>query len=149
MEKHQVQWAAQFAVGAELMRRGYSCAFFLGNQPSYDLLCTGKQDFHLQIKGFSWDKPKKPSSKGNYVIIKDLFTGEEQDLIVIVRVPKHPEAFEFYIAKRKDMADAENVKPDAINPKSGKPYAKFSAGISYRNFEKFKDCWNVLPPPHL
>jgi hypothetical protein len=34
MTKHQVQWAAQFAVGAELVRRGYSAAFFLGNEPA-------------------------------------------------------------------------------------------------------------------
>jgi hypothetical protein len=27
------QWAAQFAVAAELVRRGYSIAFYLGNEP--------------------------------------------------------------------------------------------------------------------
>jgi hypothetical protein len=67
MTKHQVQWAAQFAVGAELARRGYSVAFFLGNEPGHDLLCAAQQDFRIQVKGFSWKKPKSDTAKGNYV----------------------------------------------------------------------------------
>ena len=144
MTKHQVQWAAQFAVGAELVRRGYAAAFFLGNEPAYDLLCTGKNDFRVQVKGFAWSKRKSPTAKGNYVLVSDLFTGNRNDLIVIVHVPKPPTQFEFYIAKRGQLAAA--APATSTNPKTGEPYKKFTAGIAYRDFEQFRDRWDVLPP---
>jgi hypothetical protein len=144
LTRDQVQWAAQFAMAAELARRRYSAAFFLGNQPAHDLLCKGEKDFRVQIKGFSWAKPKSPTAKGNYVPIHDLRTGNGADLIVIVYVPQLPAEFEFFIATRKDLSAAE--PETAINPKTNKPYAPGWVGICYRNFEKFKDRWQALPP---
>lgn len=146
-KSHYTQWAAQFAVGAELSRRGYSAAFFLGNQPSYDLLCTGQIDFRLQVKGFTFNKPKGPKSKGGFVPIRDLKTGKGDDLIIIVHIPKPEAQFEFYIAKRENLRAAEEALRKTRNPEGKIIYAPFSEGIGYRAFEKFQDCWNVLPPP--
>jgi hypothetical protein len=100
MTRHQVQWAAQFAVGAEVVRRGYSAAFFLGNEPTHDLICAGTREFRVQVKGFSWNKPKRKTTNGNYVLIKDLNAGDKHDIIIIVYVSRSPEPFEFFIAKR-------------------------------------------------
>jgi len=144
MTKHQVQWAAQFALGAELVRRGYSAAFFLGNEPGYDLLCGGKQDFRVQVKGFAWPKPKSPTAKGNFVLIGDLYTGNPSKLIVIVHVPEPPAQFEFFIATLEQLAK-EAARRTTIT-KAGKPKKDFTAGVAYREFEQFRDCWDALPP---
>ncbi len=145
MTKHQVQWAAQFAVGAELVRRGYSAAFFLGNQPAYDLLCAGEKDFRVQVKGFAWNKPKSDTAKGNYVLISDLRTGNRNDLIIIVHVTKPPDQFEFYVATRGQLQDA--TPEISTNPKTGEPFKPFTAGIPYRSFEQFQNRWDLLLPP--
>jgi hypothetical protein len=60
------QWPAQFATAAELARRGYSVAFFLGNEPIHDALVRGTSagnQFPLQVKGFG-SPPPTPVSAG-------------------------------------------------------------------------------------
>jgi hypothetical protein len=150
MKTHQVQWAAQFAAGAELVRRGYSAAFFLGNEPSHDLVCKGTKDFRVQVKGFSWDKPKSATAKGGYLPISDLYKGDQSDLIVIVYVPKPPNPFEYFIATRGNLQDAEGPRKDwqsMISPRTGKPYKPFPDCVRYCNFKDFKDRWELLPDP--
>jgi hypothetical protein len=135
------------------VRRGYPAAFFLGNEPGYDLLCVGETDFRVQVKGFSCNKPKSKTAKGNYVPIKNLRTGNRSDLIIIVRVPKPldcavakpSDPFEFFIATLGDLRKAQ--PEEIINPKTGKPYEPFTPGVSYRNFERFQDRWDLLPAP--
>jgi hypothetical protein len=134
-------------VGAELARRGYPTAFFLGNQPTYDLLYKGEEDFGVQVKGFAWSKPKSPAAKyGNWVLIHDLFTGKTDDLFIIVYVPKPPYPFEFYIATRSKLAAAEKANSSSVD-KMGNSHEPFSAGVCYKNFENFRDRWEALPGP--
>jgi hypothetical protein len=99
----------------------------------------------VQVKGFSWNKPKRKTANGNYVLIKDLYTGIKDDIIIIVYVPRSPEPFEFFIAKRGLLQDAQ---PEiTVKPKTSEPYQPFAAGICFRNFERFQDRWDLLPEP--
>jgi hypothetical protein len=99
----------------------------------------------VQVKGFSWNKPKRKTTNGNYVLIKDLNAGDKDDIIIIVYVSRSPEPFEFFIAKRGLLQVAQ---PEImVNPKTGEPYQPFAAGICYRNFEQFQDRWDLLPEP--
>jgi len=109
MTKHQVQWAAQFVVGAELIRRGYSAAFFLGNQPVHDLICAGAKILRFKLR---------------------VSLGINQK----VRLP------------RAIMYPSDAQPNLTINPRTGKPCQPFAAGVSYRNFERFKERWDRLPP---
>lgn len=50
---HRTQWAAQFAVGSELCKRGYEVAFTMGNHPSVDIMVTSPtgSQFGIDVKG--------------------------------------------------------------------------------------------------
>jgi hypothetical protein len=97
-------------------------------------------EFKLRVS--HGNKPKSDTSKGGYVLINDLRTGNRTDLIIIVYVPNPPGAFEFFIATRGELADAE---PEVnTNPTSGIVYKRFTPGISYRTFEQFKENWDLL-----
>jgi hypothetical protein len=58
------QWAAQFAVAAELVRRRYSVAFYLGNQPLYDALVRGSTPVtSSRYRSRAVKTPKKPGGQ--------------------------------------------------------------------------------------
>src|SRR5687768_3186102 len=53
--RYQTQWAGQFGVAHELVRRGYLVALTTGNAPGDDLLCQSPSGvpFSVQVKSFS------------------------------------------------------------------------------------------------
>ena len=133
MVRIDAQWSAQFAIAAELVRRGYSVAFYLGNQRTHDALVRGTSSgnqFPIQVKGFK--------SRGD-VLTGKLDPGNCDELFCIVHVSKAPSPLEFFIATRGELNRIKNP---------GKPQPKFrSDWVRYRDLLGFRDAWHKLPPP--
>jgi hypothetical protein len=144
------QWAAQFAVAAELVRRGYSIAFYLGNEPLYDMAVRGQSSryqFVLQIKGTQYGPPKKPLGIGNDILVGKLQTGKLTDLFVIVYAPlakyapsaNRGQPFRFFIATRQELRAIKNP---------GRPQPQFTSDwVRYGGIYPFEDRWDKLPQP--
>ena len=149
MPKIDAQWAAQFAVAAELVRRGYSVALYLGNEPVHDALVRGRKSvnqFAIQIKGSEQAPPQKPTARGPDVLVGKLAAGAPTDLYAIVYAPpltfgppRKGTPFRFFIATRQELQPIKNP---------GKPQQNFSSDwVKYPDIHQFEDCWNKLPPP--
>ena len=141
VKNYLTQWAGQYAVAAELTRRGYLVAFTLGNAIVFDLLCqptSGGAAFGIQVKSLG--------SKG-YFPISDLDCGEPSDYLILVYVPPRIEMpLEFYIATRAEYQQtAASYVPPRRRLPEGQPYATFSPGVQYQAIGAYKDRWNVLP----
>jgi hypothetical protein len=149
MPKQSAEWPAAFAAAAELARRGYSVAFFLGNQPTYDALVSGnssQNQFPVQIKGFK-SKPKKDGAFGTAILVGDLSGGQPDDWFIIVYAQMYKslrqatfDAFEFFVDKRRDLQTIKNRGAPAV--------PKFAADwLYYDDLGPFRDAWQNLPPP--
>lgn len=135
-----MQWAAQFAVAAELTRRGYSVAFFLGNEPTHDALVHGSSsgsEFAVQVKGFQ-NRPRKAEAAGTAIPLGKLDRGDSSDIFTLVYVPQSPEAFEFFVATRHELQGVRNS--------GGPPTGGFTAHyVYYRDIVSFRNSWDKLP----
>jgi len=144
----QTQWAGQFGVGHELVRRGYMVAFTLGNAPGVDLMCQSpsKVLFIVEVKSartkapFLYQKVLREKSDGNR-------------FFVFVFLPQDPkERPEYYVLTNKEFqetaAQQEALDAEAVK-KRGKPYAESwkTPGISYKVLaaHNFRDAWPSLP----
>jgi hypothetical protein len=111
------QWAAQFAIAAELVRRGYAVAFVLGNQPPHDALVRGTElgnRVPFQVKGFK--------NKGSDILVGRLAlnASNARDLFGIVYVSNPPNCFEFFIATREELDSIKNpANPILISHQTG------------------------------
>ena len=84
------QWAAQFAVAAELVRRRYSVAFYLGNQPLDDALMRGSNPVtssRYRSRAVKTLRPKNQGANGPAILVGKLHAGNPEDLFVIVQTP--------------------------------------------------------------
>jgi len=150
MTRNDSQWAAQFAVAAELVRRGYSVAFYHGNEPLHDMPVRGRKSanqFVLQIKGTQGRPPQTPQAHGPDILVGKLQTGKLTDLFVIVYTPPAAYAggqnpgkpFRFFIATRQELQAIRNP---------GKQQPKFTSDwVKYPGISRFEDRWDKLPQP--
>ena len=143
--RHQTQWAGQIGVAHEMTRRGYLVAFTMGNAPSVDLLCQSPkgQVFPVQVKSLK--------SK-NYFLYQESLRDCNPDLcFVFVLVPETPsqppEYFVLNNAQFQRIDKEEEARFKKIETERGRPYAKFSPGISYGtlNRDEFRNAWHNLP----
>ena len=144
------QWAAQFAVAAELVRRGYSLALYLGNEPIHGALVRGRtsgRQFAIQIKGTGQRPPKDQDARGPDILVGRLAAGLPTDLFAIVYTPSVSYSvtpapgtpFRFFIATRQELDAVKN---------SGKPQPDFTSDwVKYPDIHQFENCWNKLPQP--
>src|SRR4051812_21334576 len=71
---NRTQWAAQFAVASELIKRGYEVAFTTGNHPMKDLLVISPKSFafSIDVKGLylknPWAVSKRPLVQNLYYV---------------------------------------------------------------------------------
>lgn len=149
MPRTNAEWPAAFAAAAELARRSYSVAFFLGSQPTYDALVLGnssQNQFPIQIKGFK-SKPRKASALGAAILVGDLSRGHPDDWFIIVYAQmnkplrqKSFDPFEFFVARRRELQGIKN--------RGGPAVPKFTADwLYYNDLAPFRDAWQKLPPP--
>ncbi|XOB46637.1 MAG: hypothetical protein ACKKMV_00420 [Candidatus Nealsonbacteria bacterium] len=132
---HYTEWAALFATGAELTRRGYDVALTLGRTPKVDLLCSvpDGESFKVQVKGMS-------NHAGPW-IQKHFFDDQEEPRLffITVNVPfGDKEPFEFFIMTHGDIK--------YIWGKRRRPTRAGFEGLSYEEIKDYEDKWKKLPP---
>jgi hypothetical protein len=135
----QTQWAAQFLVAAELVRRGYTVSFTMGNStPVADLMAgtpKGKQ-FWVDVKGLAsksdWlVKPKEPHENLFYILaFLSPLAGPQS-----VRQPD-----QFYVLTQTEANQLEReFRAAHPNMKTTMP------GFKFRSAEPHRDKWDKLP----
>jgi hypothetical protein len=139
----RTQWAAQLLAAAELVRRGYTVAFTMGNNaPIADLMVgTPSGQFWVDVKGLSakgaWlVKPKRYRENLFYILVLLSPLAEPGQ-------PRQPD--EFFVLTQDQANDAVKAYyRDHSNQKPGKPGDR--PGFVYSNAVDFKDRWDTLPP---
>lgn len=145
VDRHQTQWAGQFGVAHEMTRRGYLVAFTMGNAPTVDLLCKSPkgQDFSVQVKSLR--------SKTYFCYQESLLAPKPDLCIVFILIPEAllqpPEYFVLNNPQFLSIVKEEDARLKEAEIKRGKPYAKFSPGISYHTLSRneFRNAWHNLP----
>jgi hypothetical protein len=133
------QWAGQFLVASELVRRGYLVSFTMGNStPDADLVVgkRGQQPFWIDVKGQAsrgaWlIKPKPPSSSLYYVLVylSPLAVGDG------TRKPD-----EFFVLSQSDAAELA-AQYLASHPKDKNKVP----GFGFNDPHRFRNAWDKLP----
>jgi hypothetical protein len=133
------QWAAQFLVASELVRRGYLVSFTMGNStPDADLVVgkRGHQPFWIDVKGNStrgvWPVKSKPPSPSLYYVLvslSPLASGDD------VRKPD-----EFFVLSQQDASElSEQYQMSHPNDRGAVP------GFGFKDPSKFRNAWDKLP----
>jgi hypothetical protein len=132
-KRGRTQWAAQFLAAAELVRRGYTVAFTMGNYtPDADLAVIApktRQHFLVDVKGLAsksaWLINPKTRRSDLYYILTHVASERQDDRFFILTNSEARQVTAWY-------------KP---NPKKKwkTPGFNFSAG------EPFEDKWDKLP----
>ena len=133
IEKAQrTQWSAQFLVAAELVRRGYTVSFTMGNHtPQADLMVgrlSSSVQFWVDVKGLSSNspwliKPKAP--------LKNLF-------YVLTRVGALREEDRFFVLSQSETNKLIGVN-HAAHP------ADQTNGFGWKAPHKYEGKWDRLP----
>ncbi len=147
-KNYQTQWAGQFGVAHELVRRGYLVAFTMGNAPAADLLC-------LSPTGVSFSVQVKSLSSKNYFICQNSLLEPKLDrFFVFVLVPpvasESSKPPEYFILKNEDflrVVKEEKRLEEQREKKRGWQNKPFSPGVSYSILDRsgFRNAWNNLP----
>ena len=142
---YQTQWAGQFGVAHELVRRRYLVTFTTGNAPYDDLLC-------LSPSGVAFSVQVKSLGSVNYFLYQEsLLEPKPTCFFVFVLVPwdcsKPPEYFVMNNEQFIRLEAAEKQRQRELEKKRGKPFAKFSLGILYSTIagHDFRNAWGNLP----
>jgi hypothetical protein len=142
---YQTQWAGQFGVAHELVRRGYLVTFTTGNARDDDLLCLSPSGvaFSVQVKSLG--------SKTFFLYQGSLLEAKQDRFFVFVLVPrncsKQPEYFVMNYMQFMRLTEEEAQIVQEREKKRGRPYAKFALGIAYSTVVKqdFRNAWGNLP----
>ena len=133
------QWTAQFLAAAELCRKGYGVTFTMGNcTPDYDLVVTPQEGktFYVDVKGLSSNSDwiiRRKDTKPNlfYILIKIDKENRENDKFFIMTQDEVNTELDVYYSKPK---------------KDGFPKSQSAPGFNFKQAEKYKDNWEILPP---
>jgi hypothetical protein len=142
---YQTQWAGQFGVAHELVRRGYLVTFTTGNAPGDDLLCLSPSSvaFSIQVKSLSF--------KGYFLYQKSLLQSPPTRFFVFVLVPtdcsKLPEYFVLNNIQFARLVEEQEQLLQELEKKRGVPFKKFAPGINYPTVARhdFRNAWGNLP----
>ncbi len=136
---HQTQWATQFLVAAELIRRGCTVSFTQGNNtPVADLIVGSPNStlFWVDVKGLSsknaWlIRPKALREQLFYVLVL---------LSPLANDQKERTADRFFVLTQSEVNDLEAAyKRDHPNDKGTIPGFAFTAAVAHEN------RWDKLP----
>src|SRR5450759_4323664 len=132
-QRHQTQWAAQFAVASELCKRGYEVAFTLGhNTPIEDLMVISpkrKYHFLIDVKGLA---------NANFWLIAHRKVRD--DLFYILAHSPLGKPNHFFILTHAET----NVLIDK-HLRRNKLGKKWRAGFNFTNAYPYENCWSTLP----
>jgi hypothetical protein len=135
---HISQWAAQFAVASELVKRGYEVAFTMGNHPKKDLLVVSPSGapFAIDVKGLHDKTNFSVSSRPS---ITDLF-------YVLVHVPTGA-ANSFFVLTHAEVNECIESATEAWRAKNDVPTTTVDTWpiIKWADAQRFKDAWDKFP----
>jgi hypothetical protein len=139
-QRTQTQWAAQFVVAAELVRRGYTVAFTMGNRtPDADLMVESPRhdQFLIDIKGQSGKSGwliRSKSSRANlyYVLVA---------LAPLVQGSENRQPDVFYVMTQAQAGHLIR-RYQAAHPKNKNK----ATGFGWTDPHDYKDKWANLPP---
>ena len=133
------QWAAQFLVASELVRRGYTVSFTMGNHtPDADLIVRSPNDelFLVDVKGQRQKGPWLVKPKDS---VKALF----YILVYLAPLPKGNDPRkpdEFFVLKQEEASELAKAFP-ASHPNDKGVFP----GFGWHDPERFRDDWSKLP----
>jgi hypothetical protein len=135
----QTQWATQFLVAAELVRRGYTVSFTQGNNtPVADLMVGSPSSklFWVDVKGLSQKNswmltPKQPRDDLFYVLVL---------LSPLAEKSKKREADQFFILTQLEANEIEAAYLKAHPNDKG-----LARGFPFSSPSAHEDLWDKLP----
>ena len=136
---YQTQWAGQFGVAHELVRRGYLVTFTTGNAPGDDLLCLSPSGvaFSVQVKSLG--------TKAGFFFSKRLLVEPKPTrFFVLAFIPRDlSQPSEYFVMNNKQLIhlEAEMKKKGKRNP------FKTIFTIDYHLVASpdFRNAWGNLP----
>jgi hypothetical protein len=142
---YQTQWAGQFGVAHELVRRGYLVTFTTGNARDDDLLCLSPsgEAFSVQVKSLS--------SKTFFPCQVNLLEPNPTRFLVFVVVPPDcSEPPEYFVITNEQFIGLDKEQKQYVREleeKLGKRRDNRWPGIKYAIIagHKFKNAWDSLP----
>lgn len=153
LAKETLGLAGEYAVAAELCRRGAYCQLTLGNRKAVDLLVEGPDAlFRVSVKTKQkqdWPHVKGIHKKGDLLVFVD-YKGKQDS--------EHPDfyvldvgAWKTVIRSIKKMKNDPRVVLDKQNtlvwPDNDGGLAWKGCRITVKNVSKYKDAWPDLAPP--
>lgn len=138
-KSRQTQWAAQFLAAAEVVRRGYTVSFTMGNNtPIADLMVGSPSGdvFWVDVKGNATKsdwlvKPKAPHDKLFYILVA-------LSPLPIAPTKREPDHF-FVLTQQEANALEQDFRRAYPKMKTSMPGFKFAAPREH------EDCWDKLP----
>lgn len=131
---HQTQWAAQFAVAAELCKRGYEVSFTMGHTtPEADLMVLSpkhRKMFLLDVKGLYRKNP--------WLVKRQT---PREDLFYVLAFVPTGEANQFFVLTQADVND--HIKSQL--KRLARPDDYSVTGFNFNAVESHRDAWDVLP----
>jgi hypothetical protein len=138
-QNYHTQWAAQFAIAAELSRRGYTVALSLGSAKTLDILCTAPSGraFRIEAKGTT-----------NATFIRTGLNILEMDLVedlflVVALVPADEFPFRFFVLTLEEIRQERLSQPQT--KRSGEAYVPGHDGLRWAAIQKHESRWDKLP----
>lgn len=131
--RHLTQWAAQFAVAAELCKRGYEVAFTMGNTtPEADLMVippVSRKMFQIDVKG---------QSTKNFWRIKEKLPRD--NLYYVLTFVPVGQSNRFFILRQNRLSTLMKEYE-----RSGVKYDPRFSGVKWTTPYPFEDKWDSLP----
>ncbi len=141
MANYHTQWAATFAIAAELSRRQNVVALTLGNAETLDMLCVSPA-------GSSFKVEAKGSATINFIRTgkRILEATPRLDLFLIIAVlpSGDKEPFRFFVLTHQEACTAHKGYPKT--KRNGKPYKSGNEGLKWATIKQHEDRWDKLPP---
>jgi len=155
----QTQWAGQFAVAAELARRGYGVTFTLGNTPGHDILCRSPKgkSFAVEVKSVLGTQSLILGERLRPFLEQhsDVDPALAADFYVLVVIPRDwGKAPDFYLFEKQQLLNLYGAQLQFCKDREARgeaPYARFPPGIDQKVLIEFtKQCrcqnaWDMLP----
>ncbi|HME25871.1 MAG TPA: hypothetical protein VKI44_31820 [Acetobacteraceae bacterium] len=130
----RTQWAAQFAVAAELCKRGYEVSFTMGNAtPLADLMLVSpklKRMFLIDVKGLYRRNPWPIKRKA-----------VRPDLYYVLSFVPDTSANRFFVMTQEKI----NAYVEQELKRLGRPDNYPMTGITWALAERHENKWDILP----
>ena len=130
--RHCTQWAAQFAVAAELCKRGYDVALTMGSTtPDADLIVRSPTAalFQIDVKG---------QSGPNFWRIKQKI--DRHNLFYVFALVPLDKPNRFFIVPQRDLSKLMNEYEH-----SGVKFDPRFAGVNWTTLYPYENQWKLLP----